>query len=207
AGMPNPFQPDDRVLGAPGWMQTQRFDIVASAGREISRDEAHEMLRTLLAERFKLVVVREQRKSDAYALRLARADGRLGPDLHRVADDCSVTRPKDPFDRMKLLPHPSNGAGPSFATACATTESIAAAIAAIVNATVIDETGLSGRWDFVISHAGLQSGIVRGPNGMEERPSIHVAVQEQLGLKLERRQGRGSFEVLVIKSAEQPTEN
>jgi uncharacterized protein (TIGR03435 family) len=90
--------------------------------------------------------------------------------------------------------------------ACEPIESVIAAFERSLNATVIDHTGLSGRWDWVISHAGLQSGIMMGRKGeLEERPSIFGAAQEQLGLKLERRREPGFFDVLVIDSVERPT--
>ena len=73
---------------------------------------------------------------------------------------------------------------------------------------VINETGLTGRWDYVISHAGLQSGIRPARDGtMREYPSVFKAVEEQLGLKLERRREKASFDVLVIRSVELPTDN
>jgi len=198
--------PENRVIGGPGWVRSARFDVTARAATEITRDELHVMWQTLLAERFALVVIRQQRERDAYVLRLNRADGRLGPDLRRAPDDCESQRPSDPLERTRQLPRPSSGALPSSMALCATMESVAAAFEPTLNATIIDETGLIGRWDFVISHAGLASGMMRGRNGeQEERPSIFVAAQEQLGLKLERRREPGFFEVLVIDSVEQPT--
>ena len=52
---------DEYVTGGPGWIRSDRFDITATAGKEISRDQAMAMLRTLLEERFKLVVANEKR--------------------------------------------------------------------------------------------------------------------------------------------------
>ena len=72
----------------------------------------------------------------------------------------------------------------------------------------INETGLTGRWDYVISHNGRESGMKPGRDGRPmEYPSIFAAVEEQLGLKLERRREPASFDVLVIKSVELPSEN
>ena len=57
-----------------------------------------------------------------------------------------------------------------------------------LNAAVVNETGLTGRWNYVISSNGLESGMQRTADGtMREYPSIFKAVEEQLGLKLERR--------------------
>jgi len=197
---------EDWISGGPEWVRTARFDVVARAGSEVSREELNTMLRTLLGERFKLTVSRKQRERDAYVLRLNRADGRLGPDLRKAPDDCEATRPSDPLEQLRQLPRPSSGALPTSMASCVAMESVAAAFERTLSATIIDQTGLTGRWDFVISHAGLASGMMRGRNGeQEERPSIFAAAQEQLGLKLERRREPGIYEVLVIDSVEQPT--
>lgn len=203
-----PGQSDDRIVGGPSWVQTQRFDITARTTNEVSREQAYAMLRTLLEDRFKLVVAREQRSRDAYVLRLARPDGRLGPDLRKAANDCNETRPKDPLALIKLQPRPSNGALPSSGGTCTTIDSVAQGLERTLNAAVINETGLTGRWDFVISHTGLQSGTKPARDGtLMEYPSVFAAVEEQLGLKLERRKEPASFDVLVIKSVELPSEN
>jgi len=200
---------EEWIVGGPAWVRSHRFDIVARAASEVPRDRIPLMLRTLLEERFKLVVVTERRDRAAYVLRLNRADGRLGPDLRRASDDCEARKKAtDPIAWIRQLPRPSNGALPSSMDACATTTSIASAFERILDATVIDETGLTGRWDWVVSHAGLSSGTIALPGGRtEERPSIFDAAREQLGLRLERRREPGFYEVLVIQSVEPPTEN
>jgi uncharacterized protein (TIGR03435 family) len=200
---------DEWIIGGPEWARTHRFDVIARASRKVSSGELRLMMRGLLEERFGLVVVSEKRERPAYALRLNRADSRLGPDLRRASEDCEARRKAtDPVAWIKQLPLPSSGAGPSTMDACVTIEVVAAAFERTLNATIVDETGLIGRWDFVISHAGLSSGMMRGRNvELEERPSIFDAAREQLGLRLDRRKEPGFHEVLVIRSAETPTDN
>jgi uncharacterized protein (TIGR03435 family) len=198
----------DRIFGGPGWVQTLRFDIAARTATEGSRDQVHEMLRTLLEERFNLVVVAEQRARDAYSLKLAHADGRLGPDLRKAADDCATRSTDGGARALASMPRPANGALPSSGGSCTTIESIAEAMESTLNAAVVNETGLTGRWSYVISHAGLQSGLKPARDGSSrEYPSIFSAAEEQLGLKLERRAEKAPYDVLVIKSVELPSEN
>jgi uncharacterized protein (TIGR03435 family) len=198
--------PSGRLLGGPSWVGTDRFDISARAATEISRQQANAMLRALLEDRFKLVVVTEQRQRDAYVLRLARADGRLGPDLRKAADGCDIIRRKDPL--AVQLVRPAGVAQGSAGDACRTIDSVAAQIEFTLNAAVINETGLTGQWDFLISHAGPESGVKPGRDGIpREYPSIFQAVEEQLGLRLERRREKAPYDVLVIKSVELPSEN
>ena len=72
----------------------------------------------------------------------------------------------------------------------------------MLNAAVINETGLTGRWDFVISHNGLQSGMKPARAGTLGVPSIFKAIEEQLGLTFERRREQAPFDVLLIKSVD-----
>ena len=203
---------DAEVVGGPDWVRSNRFDVNATAGKEITRDESLAMLRTLLAERFTLVVAMEQRMRDAYTLRLARSDGRVGPDLRKAADDCFEKREPDALKRALAaaasMPRPSNGARPYYGTTCAPLASVVGVLEKVLAATVVDETGLAGRWDIAIAqNGGLESKAVQGVNGIEERPSIFIVAEEQLGLKIERRREPGSYTTLVIKSAERPSEN
>lgn len=192
---------DGQVVGGPRWLQADRFDISAKpTGATIS--ETRLMIRNLLADRFGLVMVKDQREGDVYVLKAARGDGRLGPDLRRVNDDCVNNKPKDLA--IKTV-RPSSGARPSYATQCATLDTVASYLSKEVGTTVINETGITGRWDVVVAHSGMQPSL--GPDGLprDDRPMLLSAVQEQLGLKLERR--RGVVDVWVIKSVHPPTKN
>ena len=202
-----PFD-DEYVTGGPGWIRSDRFDVTATAGREVARDQALVMLRTLLAERFKLVVATEQRLRDAYTLRLARSDGRVGPDLRKAADDCLEKREPDALKRAAAMPRPSNGARPYFGTTCAPIAAVAGVVGKALAAPVVDETGLTGRWDIAIAqNGGLQPRTVKGVDGIEELPSIFTVLEDQLWLKVERRREQAPYDVLVIKSVELPSEN
>ena len=77
-----PFQ----VIGGPGWITIDHFDINARAP-EGTTGRPDPMLRTLLADRFKLRVHTETKEQQVYALVLARPDGRLGPKLTPSTQD------------------------------------------------------------------------------------------------------------------------
>lgn len=84
------------ITGGPGWMgrlrdpnfDADRFDVSAKAASPSSTEQLRLMLQGLLAERFKLAFHTEVRQADVYALRLATADRKLGPNIHPVAVDC-----------------------------------------------------------------------------------------------------------------------
>jgi uncharacterized protein (TIGR03435 family) len=67
----------DTVTGGPGWMDSDRFDVVAKAGQTTPPDDLRRMLQTLLEERFKLVIHKEPKIMPAYVLML----GKSGPKL------------------------------------------------------------------------------------------------------------------------------
>jgi uncharacterized protein (TIGR03435 family) len=72
-----------QVVGGPDWIGTDRFDITAKAPDDAPPEQTRAMVRTLLKDRFKLVVHMETRDTPIYALVKARADDRLGPKLAR----------------------------------------------------------------------------------------------------------------------------
>jgi uncharacterized protein (TIGR03435 family) len=82
--------PDYRLIGGPGWVRTDRFDIEARAGRDVSSEGVRLMVQTLLEDRFQLAVHREQREMPIYALLLTRDDKRLGPNLRESGAGCSL---------------------------------------------------------------------------------------------------------------------
>jgi uncharacterized protein (TIGR03435 family) len=67
--------------------------------------------------------------------------------------------------------------------------------------TVINKTGLTGRYDFQLRWTadGVTTGATDAP------PDLLTAMQKQLGLKLEA--GKGPVETLVADHVEQPTGN
>src|SRR5437868_1104682 len=67
-----------RVVGGPGWVNTELFDVVAKAEKpDVAQDQIRVMLQTLLADRFKLSIHRETKELDVYSLVV----GRGGPKL------------------------------------------------------------------------------------------------------------------------------
>ena len=206
-----PFQ----LTGEPDWVTNDRFDIVAKADGNVEEpfladpatpSRLQLMLRTLLADRFKLAAHEDTRELPIYALTVARADRRLGPGLRPSTRDCSNsgTATADGFDcGLSIGPLKITGRNIPLSQ-------LAGGLAGMVQRTITDRTGLSGRFDIDLAYTPELIGAADGakvaaaggdPNG----PSIFTAIQEQLGLKLES--ARGPVKVLVIDSVQHPTED
>src|SRR5688572_31289359 len=69
---------DFQLSGGEDWVRTERYDVAARAGREVSQAELREMVKALLADRFRLRVRTETREMPILELRLTRNDGRVG---------------------------------------------------------------------------------------------------------------------------------
>ena len=224
----NAYQLQDfQLVGGPGWMTTDRFDIIAKAEGDPpptppgTPGPFQIMLRNLMADRFKLKVHRETREMPVYALMLVRSDGRLGPKLRPSTTDCAAIAaaargrggaPQIPQAGERPLcgmrTGPGNMSGGGFPLS-----QLATALSPFAQRVVIDRTGLTGNFDLDLTWTpdqipqappgGLPPGIPPPPPVDPNGPSLFTAVQEQLGLKLESI--RGPVEVLVIDSVEQPT--
>jgi bla regulator protein blaR1 len=82
---------DFQLVGGPGWTNSDRFDIEAKlegTGPPPGPQFVQDLLRAVLEDRFTLKTHKETREVPIFALVLARADGRLGPNLTPSSDDC-----------------------------------------------------------------------------------------------------------------------
>jgi uncharacterized protein (TIGR03435 family) len=207
-----------QIVDGPSWIDTERFDIDARPASPATADQVALMTRSLLADRFKLVLQKVVREEPIYALVKARADGRLGPQLRASSVPCEATRlgpagvpsPAD-TDRPRCGLRYGPGAGGTRVTVVGRTMvQVATGLQGFVERTVVDHTGLTGSFDGELDFAREQRriGPPIDPAALEapaSAVSIYTALQEQLGLRLESR--RGPVEVLVINRIERPTEN
>jgi uncharacterized protein (TIGR03435 family) len=198
---------DDQLVGGPGWINNDRFDVVAGRGGA-PFEQVPAMLRTLLAERFKLRTHSETRDMPMYTLVTARSDGALGE--HMKVADCDRKNLSTGFPSAsdKVLPCNVRFVGPGrLRGGGLRMRDLAAALTPIVGRIVLDRTGLPGRYDLELAWASDQPRRATDdiPAPDPDGASLFTALQEQLGLKLTG--GRGPVDVLVIDSVSPPTEN
>ena len=216
---------DGQILGGPPWIDTDRFDILANMASGTTSANMGAMVRALLADRFKLRVHREMRELPAYVLVLARADGKLGPKLKRWSVDCDALRAEWASGKSPIQPRMAGGSPPDCVTnigrfgGMTSIESggmsvpdLASTLSGAAARPVLDRTGLIGFFTVNLTFATEpNSGLSLGgrPQGVSldpvDAPSLTAAVVDQLGLRLES--SREQMPVLVIDSAEPPSEN
>lgn len=208
---------DHQLIGAPEWTESARFDINATYSTDTARteDDTRAMLRALLADRFGLKTHRETREMPIYALVMARKDGALGPQLVRSTIDCEkwMAEKRPQLGAGSPSPVAPGGRRPvcqllatrRFITAgTQTMQQLSGPLQAFTGRPVVNRTGLTGAFDFDLQWTS--SAVPPAPGASpppDDGPSIFVALQEQLGLRLEP--GRAPFEVVVIDAIRRPT--
>jgi uncharacterized protein (TIGR03435 family) len=194
--------PEFQISGGPAWLGSARYDISAKPENNPKDGDVMPMIQSLLADRFQLRFHRETRELPILALVVARKDGKLGARLTE-SKDCSAVDPSKPgCGRINRSPRTIRATSVSLGT-------LAHSLAEILGRTVVDKTGLTGTFDISVEWAPDDAQLAMLPPGVprptSDGPSIFVAIQEQLGLKLESQ--KGPVEMFVIDRAEKPSEN
>jgi len=201
----------------PDWVSNQRFVIEARAPSNTSKDQMRLMMQSLLAERFHLTLHFEKRDSSVLALTLIHP-GKLGPNLRPHAEgppcDAIPPPPSKGASADDVIFPPScnqfgsnmNAEGLTQAGARNTTLSLIGSMISAyghLDRTVVDQTGLTGQYDFRVAWLPEQShpATASSPAGS----ALLEAIQEQLGLQL--KPAHAVVETPIIDHVELPTEN
>ena len=186
---------DFQLANVPGWATATRYDVTAKndpptappldpkkltfAALENHMLSERERMRSLLAERFGLVIRRDRKEMPVFALVQAKGG-------HKLKAVKEGERP----------PSMRNRNGYALGQS-ATIKMISSNLAANLGRNVIDETGLTGAYDFEIRWTP--------DNSADSGASLFTALEEQLGLKLVSK--RGPVEIIIVEKLEKPTEN
>jgi uncharacterized protein (TIGR03435 family) len=186
------------ISGGPGWIESDHYDIAAVTPGEVrpTRDEQMSMLRSLLADRFKLTFHREQKEFSIYELEVAKGGPKLKP---------STAPPDDPPQLISTV-YPQRMVLPARNVTMSDLTSLMQR--AMLDRPVVDKTGLTGKYDFDLEWAPDETqfgGEVPTAPTDAPSPPLFTAIQQQLGLRLEAT--RGPIEALVVDTAERPSAN
>jgi len=210
---------DFQISGDPTWVSTARYDVTAKADAVTAEDDPHKIktdeqrekfqqrqrmrIQALLADRFQLKIGRATKELPIYALKLAKNGPKLQESKEEDGNQFQGVRMSRPGDVT------AGKVGMQFLTRI---------LAHSVGRPVIDQTGLTGKYDFKLEWTPDQNqpggfggpgpgpdGALRPPPVDPNGPSIFTAIEEQLGLKLESQ--KGPVEMLTIDAVEKPSEN
>jgi len=186
---------DFQISGGPGWINSERYDLVAKADGDVGRmDQIRPLIQKLLADRFQLTIHRGTKELPIYALVV----GKNGPKLKESAAN-------NPGPQIRMGRGLIEGQGMGM-------DMLASELARALGRTVLDRSDLKGQYDIKLEFTP-EDGPAHGPGDGPEAapppdttgPSIFTALQEQLGLKLET--SKGPVPIIIIDRVEKPTEN
>jgi uncharacterized protein (TIGR03435 family) len=185
-----PFQ----LSGGPDWIASQGYDIEAKAEGNPTNAQMQKMMQALLEDRFKLKYHRETKELPVYTL--AAAKGGL-----------KLPGPKEGSDRATI--RVSRMTGVQLTGERITMAELARVLSNLLSRTVIDQTGSTETFAAQLSFA-LDDTLAGLPHFADSPndsaiPSVFVALQEQLGVRLEST--KGPVEILVIDHIERPSAN
>jgi uncharacterized protein (TIGR03435 family) len=173
------------LRGGADWvsMGDDRFNLEAKVEdpSKYTEEQLFQMLQDLIIERFSVKLHQETKEVPGFALVIAKN----GPKLKEAKGDVVSATFSPTFK-----PNPK---GPNTLTARKYSISALASLLTLYNDPIMDQTGLTGDYDFTLSW------------NEEEGPAMSTALQQQLGLKFESR--KVPVTTIVIDSAKKPTEN
>jgi uncharacterized protein (TIGR03435 family) len=231
----NAFGLKEYQLQTPGWMDDARYDISAKAAGTPAKGEIDVMVQNLLVERFRIELHREQKEMPVFKLGIGKNGPRLKettiarataqPEADAAAPPSAASLRKIMASRARdangfpVLDKPGAASrgedGRTKMTAIAfSIAQLTAMLSTLLQRDVVDETGLTGKYDFHLEYANDDAVapavplpvLVNRTATEASGPSIFKALQDQLGLKLEP--GKALRDLLVIDRAEKtPIEN
>lgn len=192
------FASDQQVIGGPGWIRTERFDVLAQEDEFVAKrlhalsaneqgDANRQLIRALLVERFGLKAHQEQHTLTAYTLEIAKGGPKLSPGA--VDSHLPSSIPQSRVNIMGVGWMQAHNADMTLFAKTLESQS------ELNGRTVVDRTGLKGKYDFTLRWTPA---IQTEDQNADPTPSLFVALQEQLGLRLTTK--KAPVDVLVIDS-------
>jgi uncharacterized protein (TIGR03435 family) len=205
-----------QIVG-PAWFASAEFDLEAKVPEGATKEQFKLMQQSLLAERFHLVLHHETRDFPAYDLVVAKGGTKLKESAASTPAPAS-SPPPSPFAVDKngfpqLPPGVATWAvmnGPGHSRLAAHQQPASALtimLSPMLRRPILDKTGLTKLYDYTMDYNPRPDAAAPpADNGEEPAPDISVAIQQQLGLKLEDK--KEPFDVLVIDPVDRtPAEN
>jgi uncharacterized protein (TIGR03435 family) len=190
-----------QIVGGPDWIDKDRYDIDAIPDQEGSPNpqQLRTMIRKLLASRFALTFHHDKRELSAFVLTVGKNGEKLTP-----------TQLKGPLPGLGFRP---GKGGLTLQVANGNLTDFTGFLQSLVlDRPVVDQTGLTGRYDFKVMFMPDDSQFNGHPPKLppdtdttEASPNLFDAIQQQLGLKLSAE--KTAVDVIAIDHVEKPSAN
>jgi uncharacterized protein (TIGR03435 family) len=205
------YEVKDYQVNGPGWLDTQRYDIIAKVPEDATQEQVNVMWQTLLKERFGVVVHHESKEFQVDELVVTKG----GSKLRETTLDPNAPIPQPGTPRLKngeligaglMLDVAAGSSGPigHMAAKAQPISALATMLGNQLGHPVVDKTGLTGKYDFAFEFTP----DLKGPGTDASAPgsSLVGAIQQQLGLRLVP--GKAKLDVIVVDKADKvPTDN
>jgi uncharacterized protein (TIGR03435 family) len=189
---------DKQLIGLPPWAETDNYDIDAKPDMDGTPDrkQLQGLVQKLIAQRFSLTFHRDKRELSVYVLSVAKT----GAKLTKSEDQGGL--PGFGLRGLGAL-NVHNSSMNDFSGMMQET---------VMDRPVIDQTGLTGRYDFTLNwtpddsqFGGMGAKVPPPTDNTNPPPNLYTAIQEQIGLKLDAT--KAPTDVMVIDHIEKPSEN
>jgi uncharacterized protein (TIGR03435 family) len=190
-----------QIVTGPVWMDKDRYDIagVPNVQGAPNVDQMRTMMQHLLTDRFNLTFHHEKREMSTFVLSGGTNKEKL-----------TASESKQPRPNFRLRPA-SNGLKLMVENATVT-EFTGYLQFVVLDRPVVDQTGVSGRYDFTVTFTPEDSQFngrpPKGsppPDGTELAPDLYSAIEQQLGMKLSAE--KTQVDVIAIDHVDKPTPN
>jgi len=179
---------DYQLSGGPGWIESERYEVIAKVPADARKSDTWPMLRALLAERFHLAVHRETKETAVYELGVAKNGLKISEARRPPAETDDWCRQGSGHLQCYAIPMPD----------------LALTLSGILKRHVLDRTGIQGKFDLTLDWA-QENRKKADAEATSDGPSIFTALQEQLGLRLDA--AKGPVEMVVVDRVEKPSAN
>jgi uncharacterized protein (TIGR03435 family) len=183
-------------VNGPNWINSERYEIIAKAAGPAPDSELRLMLQALLAERFQLKLHHDSKTLSVYVLTVVKGGPRFQESTGE--GEASIQQGKK---------------GPIFGVTGQhiPLSQVTDMLSRILQAPVLDQTGLTGKYDMTIDPSAYithdEAGQPKMAGGMEEMMNaLFTGLKDQLGLKLDAK--KEAMEMFIVDSAQRvPSEN
>jgi len=180
----NAFEVQGRMIEAPAWTETERYEVIAKVPAGASKGDIAPMVRGMLTERFHMVWHRAQHTIPVYEMR-------------RVAGAPALTPSESAADSFRFN---DSGSTREMVVKGISPTGLAGYLSGQMDRPVVDKTGLSGVFDIRVQYPKAEA------DAESRGYALRAAARDQVGLEF--RSGMAAVDVIVIDRIDMiPTPN